>query len=137
MCFKTLPFLGTMQAIQRCLSRLLFCCCCLVDKSCLTLYTPWTVARQSPLSIGFPRQEYWSGLLFPSSGALPGPGMELPSPSLAGGFFTTEPPGKHIYCSTGCKFWEVLLIESFLFVLFYFIYFWFLSLKMFQSLFWE
>ena len=38
------------------------CPCCLVAKSYLTLVTPWTIARQAPLSMGFPRQEYWSGL---------------------------------------------------------------------------
>ena len=46
------------------------------------------------LSMGFPRQEYWDGLPFPSPGALPDPGMESASPALAGGFFTTEPPEK-------------------------------------------
>ena len=56
--------------------------------------TPWTVACQAPLSVGFPRQEYWSGLLFPSPGDLPNPGIELACPALAGRFFTTEPPGK-------------------------------------------
>ena len=55
--------------------------------------TPWTAAYPAPLSMGFPRQEYWSRLLFPSPGALPDPGMEPGSP-LASGFFTTEPPGK-------------------------------------------
>ena len=58
--------------------------------------TPWTIAYQAPLSMGFHRQEYWSGLLFPSPGDLPNTGTELPSPALAGGFFTTEPPGKPI-----------------------------------------
>ena len=48
------------------------CCCCLVAKSCPTLFaTPLTVARQALLSMGFSRQEYWSGLLFPSPGDLP------------------------------------------------------------------
>ena len=56
--------------------------------------TPWTVAHQAPPSIGFPRQESWSGLPFPSPGDLPDPGIEPASPALAGGFFTTEPPGK-------------------------------------------
>ena len=56
--------------------------------------TPWTVAYQAPLSTGFPRQEYWSGLPFPSPGDLSDPGIEPMSPALAGGFFTTEPPGK-------------------------------------------
>ena len=56
--------------------------------------TPWTAARQTPLSMGFPKQEYWSGLPFPSPGDLPDPGIEPRSPAWAGGFFTTEPPGK-------------------------------------------
>ena len=46
----------------------------LVTKSCLTLSPPWTVAHQDPRSLGFPRQEYWSGLPFPSLGYLPNPG---------------------------------------------------------------
>ena len=59
--------------------------------------TPWTVAHQALLSMGFSRQEHWSGLLFPSPGDLPDPGIEpksLVSPALAGGFFTTAPLGK-------------------------------------------
>ena len=55
--------------------------------------TPWTVAHQAPLSMGFSRQEYCSGLPFPSPGDHTNPGMEPESPALAGGFFTTEPPG--------------------------------------------
>ena len=56
----------------------------LVIKSCLTLVTltPWTVARQAPLSMGFPRQEFWSGLPFPSPGELPDPGMESTSSAM-------------------------------------------------------
>ena len=56
------------------------------------LVTPGTVARQAPLSMGFSRQEYWSGLPCPPPGDLPNPGVEpvsLMSPALAGGFFTT------------------------------------------------
>ena len=56
----------------------------------------WTVSCQSPLSVGFPRQEYWSGLPFPSPGDLPNSGTKPVSPALAGGFLTTEPPGKPI-----------------------------------------
>ena len=56
--------------------------------------TPQTITRQAPLSMGFPRQEYWSGLSFPSPGNLPDPRIKPMSPALAGGFFTTEPPGK-------------------------------------------
>ena len=55
--------------------------------------TPWTIARQAPLFMGFSRQEHWARLPFPSPGRLPGPGMELASltpPALAGGFFTTS-----------------------------------------------
>ena len=54
--------------------------------------TLWTIARQAPLSVGFSRQEYWSGLSFPPPGELSNPG----SLALAGRFFTTEPPGKPI-----------------------------------------
>ena len=53
-----------------------------------------TVACQAPLSMGFPRQEYWSGLPFPSPGDLPDPGIEPASAALAGRVFTTEPPRK-------------------------------------------
>ena len=65
--------------------------CCLVIKSCLTLATLWTVARQAPPSMGFCRQEYWSGLPFPSPGVLSDTGIKLASSALAGEFFTTEP----------------------------------------------
>ena len=56
--------------------------------------SPWTVAHQAPLSMGFPRQEYWGGFPFPSPGDLPNPGIEPMSPALAGKFFITEPQGK-------------------------------------------
>ena len=55
--------------------------------------TPWTIARQASLSMGFSRQEYWSGLLSPPPGDLPYPGITRAAPALAGGFFTTELPG--------------------------------------------
>ena len=59
--------------------------------------TLWTVAHQAPLSVGFSRQEYWSGLPFPPPVDLPDPGIETASPCLcsAGGFFTAKSPGKH------------------------------------------
>ena len=66
----------------------------LVAKLCLTLAIPWTVARQSPLSMGFSRQKYCSGLPFPAPGDLPNPGIEPMSPALICEFFTTVPPGK-------------------------------------------
>ena len=56
--------------------------------------TPWTVACHAPLSMEFSRQKYWSGSPFPPPGDFPDPGTELVSPALAGGFLTTEPPGK-------------------------------------------
>ena len=56
--------------------------------------TQWTVAHQALLSMGFPRQEYWSGLTFPSPRDLPNPGIKPVSQALSGGFFITEPPGK-------------------------------------------
>ena len=62
--------------------------------------TPWSVAHQVPLSMGFPRQEYWSGLPFPFPGDLPDLGIDPTSPALAGGFFTSEPPGKPLLCYT-------------------------------------
>ena len=62
----------------------------LVIKSRPTLVTPSTVARQAPLSVGFSRQEYWSGLPFPSPGDLPNPGIEPGSPVLQADSLSTE-----------------------------------------------
>ena len=61
----------------------------LVAKSCLTLVTRWTVARQAPQSMEFSRQGYWSGLPFPSPGDLPNPGIEPRSPELQVDSFTS------------------------------------------------
>ena len=61
--------------------------------------TLWTAACQTPLSMKFSKQEYWSGLPFPIPGDLPDlwiKSMSLPSPALAGRFFTTAPPGKSL-----------------------------------------
>ena len=55
--------------------------------------TPWTVAHQASLSMGFSRQEYWSGLPFPSPGDLPDPGIKPKSPILQADALTSEPPG--------------------------------------------
>ena len=72
-----------------------FCCCYSVASVMSdSLVTPWIVAHQTPLSMGFPREEYWRGLSFPPPGDLLDPETELKSPALAGGFFATEPPGK-------------------------------------------
>ena len=56
--------------------------------------TPWTVAHQAPPSMRFSRQEYWSGLPFPSTGDLPDPGIEPRSPTLQADALTSKPPGK-------------------------------------------
>ena len=56
--------------------------------------TQWAVAYQAPLFMGFSRQEYWSGLLFPSPGGLLDPGIEPRSPTLKADTLTSEPPGK-------------------------------------------
>ena len=73
------------------------CVCVPVLNRVRHLVTPRIVACQFPLSVGFSWPEYCSGLLFPSPGDLPEPGTKLMSPYTAGGFSTTEPPGKPIY----------------------------------------
>ena len=57
--------------------------------------TPWTIAHQTPLSMGFSRQEYWSGLPFPPPGALPNPGIEPGSPALQADSLPSELPEKY------------------------------------------
>ena len=70
-------------------------CACVCSLSHVQLFaTPWTVAHQAPLSMGFPRQGYWSVLLLPPPGNLLNLEIEPTSPALAGRFFTTELPGK-------------------------------------------
>ena len=72
-------------------------CVCAQSLNCVQLFaTPLTIAHQAPLYMEFSRQEYWSGLLFPTPGDLPSPEMEPESPAspaLAARFFTTAPPG--------------------------------------------
>ena len=70
------------------------CVCACVLSHVRLFATPWTVAHQAPLSMGFPRQEYRSGLPLLPPGNLLNLDFEPMSPALAGGFFTTEPPGK-------------------------------------------
>ena len=63
--------------------------------TCVQLFTtPWTIARQAPQSMQFSKQEYWSGLPFPSPGDLPDPGIELRSPALQVDSLLSETPGK-------------------------------------------
>ena len=93
--------------------------------SCVQLFvTPWTVARQAPLSMGFSRQEYWGGLPFPTSGDFPDPGIELTSPVAPPSqvdVLPTEPLGKPgiWYCPTFIKpedvifkyiIWDLILL---------------------------
>ena len=70
--------------------------------SCVQLFTtPWTGACQAPLCMGFPSQEYWNGLPFPSPGGLPHPGMEPRSPTLQADSLPSEPPGKPSWVKVG------------------------------------
>ena len=83
-------------SISVCVYIITCVCVCAAAQLCLTV-SPWTVACQTPLSVGFSRQEYWSGLPYPSPGDLPDPGIKPVSPAaleLAGRLFTAEPPGK-------------------------------------------
>ena len=84
--------------------------------------TPWTVAYQAPLFMGFSKQEYWSGLPCPPPGDHPDPGIESlspVSPALAGGFFTAEPLEKHFYCTDTtfslsiCELMDIWIISPF------------------------
>ena len=69
--------------------------------SCVRLFaTPWTGAYQAPPSMGFSRQEYWSGLSFPSPGDLPGPGIKPKSPTFQADALTSELPGQKYYLTS-------------------------------------
>ena len=89
---------NNMEPLQKIQSRSTMCCVRVQSLSRAQLFaTPWIIALQAPLSMEFSRQDYWSGLPFPSPGDLPDPGIEPASPvppSLVGRFFTTAPPGK-------------------------------------------
>ena len=74
----------------------------LVVQSCLTLCDLWTVAPQAPLSMGFPRQEYWSGLPFPSTRDLPDPRIKPRSPVVQANSLLTELPGKLLSYRARC-----------------------------------
>ena len=73
----------------------------------------WVVARQTPLPMGSSRQEYWSGLPFPSPGDLPDPEIKSLSPALAGRFFITELPGKPNYIMFSSNIFGFYLLMSF------------------------
>ena len=71
--------------------------------------TPWAVDHQAPLSTGFSRQEYWSGLPFTSPGNLPDPGIQPGSSALAGRFFTAKPFQKPHFPNAYMQFLRALL----------------------------
>ena len=71
--------------------------------------SPWTLTHQAPSSMGFSRQEYWSGLPFPSPGDLPNPGIKLRSPALQADASTSEPLGKPCYY---CCYWVTSVVSD-------------------------
>ena len=85
------------------LCNILYCVLSCLIQCAQPFATPWTIAHQAPLSMGFSRQEYWSGSPFPPPGDLPDPEIEcmsLMSPALAGGFFTTSTTWEALlYCN--------------------------------------
>ena len=97
--FVVLPYKIYLVTVYLKIALYLCLCVFVLTLSGVQLFaTPWTGARQVPLSMGFSRQEYWSGLPFPPPGDLPDPGIGLASPALAGRFLTIEPPGKPHIC---------------------------------------
>ena len=94
--------------------RLLACVWCVLSSfSRVRLFaTPWTIALQAPLSMRFSKQEYWSGLPFPSPRDLPYPGIELKFPALTGRFFTTEPPGESLILMIVNSFRANIIVTS-------------------------
>ena len=91
------------------------CTCVLSHFSRVWLFaTLWTVAHQASLTMGFSRQEYWSGLPCPPPGDLPNPGIEpmsLKSPTLAEGFFTTSAPGEALH-TCGLSLSDLIIIRT-------------------------
>ena len=91
--------------------HLLHCFCQVNSLSRVQLFaTPWTVAYQAPLSMGFSRQECWSGLPFPSSGDLPDPGIEPGSSTLQADALSSEPPRKPIFTNNFSETYHLVLI---------------------------
>ena len=85
------------QSLISSLASVCVCVCYSLNHAQL-FATPWTVAHQSPLSMGFSRQEYWSGFPFPPPGDLANPRIEPKSPALQADSFLSEPPGKLSFC---------------------------------------
>ena len=85
------------QSLISSLASVCVCVCYSLSRAQLFV-TPWTVAHQAPLSMGFSRQEYWSRLPFPPPGDFANPGIEPKSPALQADSFLSEPPGKLSFC---------------------------------------
>ena len=96
---------GTISPLDNRVCVCVCVCVCVSRFSRVQLFvTVWTVAHQAPMSLGFSRPEYWSGLLCPPPGDLPDPGIKptsFVSPELAGGFFTTSTTWKVLEHTTG------------------------------------
>ena len=88
--FLDLLFVAGFVGSSPCVINVSVLSCSVVSDSA----TSWTVARLAPLSMGFSRQEYWSGMPFPSPADLPNPGIEAGSPALQAGALLSEPPGR-------------------------------------------
>ena len=85
---------------------------CVLSLSHVRLFaTPWTIACQAPLSVEFSRQEYWSGLPFPSPVGFPDPGIKPAPPALAGWFLTTVSPGKPVKATASIFLIPFLLLQ--------------------------
>ena len=78
--------------------------------------TPWTIAHQAPLPMGFPRQEYWSGLPFPSLGGLSNPRIKPQYPALQADSLPSEPPGKSVLMKHMYNYIFVLVIDNLAFI---------------------
>ena len=107
-------------------SYILFGGGCLVAKSCPTLPTPWIVTCQSPQSMGFSKQEYWSGLPFPSPGDLPNPRIKPVSPALQADSLRIEPWGKTIsflQCLNFTSLTVLMLVFQRIIIIFFFLVF--------------
>ena len=90
------------------------CVCVLLSCSALSDCNPMDHSLQAPLSMGFSRQEYWSGLPCPSTVYLPNPGIESRSPALQADSLPSEPPGKPVCCVTVCPKVILFIIQPML-----------------------
>ena len=111
----TITFFSNAYGMCTMLEHMLLFSCWVMSNS---FTIPWTVACQTPLSFGFPRQAYWSWLPFPFPGDLLHPGIKLASAVLVGRLFTTKPPGKPMvehtvgYKTSLDAFWKIEMIQN-------------------------